>query len=413
LTNSILLFLQNIFLQQRATGNPFVDFWQRIINPTQPTAEGGALIVTPDYVPLISAVIFIFLVVIALRYVVNSRKHPNAEEPLGIIQFVIMGQGIVEMFVSKYEAPVRPSIIRALKSNRKFAKAVSEIVRLRENEQLFFYQAYYRDTKELLTSTVKRRRIPPMLISTAPLDEPEIAFSQTESKFSWASLGWEYMKTTVCHNTTERFEVELGDKDWMDVWLIAPIPNAKLKQSYEKKSEQEESVVEYNVWNEDHLPETVQMNINILPYSEDLANVASSMVQASKQVDYIESLDEHIQTQQNELQERDRIINRLRQKINTLKLLLGQKKLIGTDLPSGFYKPKDIVQWIALTIFAIIVAGYLPLMIPALSRIPAQFLEALGGIAVLAIYMITRKSKNQQEQDLLEEEGIDVNNQNL
>ena len=49
-----------------------------------------------------------------------------------------------------------------------------------------------------------------MLISTAPLDEPEIAFSQADQKFSWATLGWEYMKTTVCHNSTEKFEVEIS-----------------------------------------------------------------------------------------------------------------------------------------------------------------------------------------------------------
>ena len=158
------------------------------------------------------------------------------------------------------------------------------------------------------------------------------------------------------------------------------------------------------------LPTKIEMNVNILPYSEELAKVASSMVQASKQVEYIEGLDEHIQTQQSELQERDQIINKLRQKINTLKLLLGQKKLIGTDLPAGLYKQKDIVQWIAITIFAIIFMGYLPAMIPVLSAIPPQFLEAFGGIIAMSIYMMTRKSKSKQDQDLLEEEGIDINN---
>lgn len=408
----ILLFLESIFLQTSATGNPFVDFWQRIINPSQPSGESGAVIITPDYVPLISAFIFLFLVVVALRYVTNARRHPNAEEPLGIIQFVIMGQGLVEMFVNKYDAPVRPSIVRALKSNKKFKKAIDEIIKLRERDQLFFYQAYYRDTKELLTSTLKRRGIPPMLISTAPLDEPEIAFSQSEQKFSWASLGWEYMKTTVCHNSTEKFEVEISNRQWMDVWLIAPVPNAKLRTSYDKKNELEESVVEFNVWNNMHL-EPVEMNVNILPYSDELAKVASSMVQASKQVDYITGLDEHIQTQEAELQERDKIINRLRQKINTLKLLLGQKKLIGTDLPAGFYKPKDIIQWIAITIFAIIFMGYLPTMIPLMSGVPPQALEAFGGIIAMAIYMITKKGRSEQERDLLEEEGIDVNASNL
>lgn len=345
---------------------------------------------------------------IVVRYAINARRHPNSEEPIGIVQFVIMGQGLTEMYVSKYEAPLRPSIIRALKSNKKFKKAIDEILRLRENEQIYFYQAFYKSTRHLLTSTLKRRATPAMLISTAPLDEPEIAFAQSEQKFSLGTLGWEFMKTTVCHNSTEKFEVELGGKDWMDVWLIAPIPNAKLLSSYERKNEEEETEVEFNVWKQMHL-ESVVMNVNILPYSDELAKVASSMVQASKQVNYIEGLDDHIQTQEQELRERDQLINKMRQKINSLKLLLGQKKLIGTDLPAGFYKPKDIIQWIAITIFAIIFMGYIPTMIPAMSGVPPQFLEAIGGAGAMAIYMITKKSRSQQEQDMLEEEGIDPN----
>ena len=404
---SLQFFLQSVFLQVTATGNPFVDFWQRMLNPTRPTGESGAIIITPDYVPLASAILLLIVLIIVVRTIVNARRHPNSEEPLGIFQLVIMGQGIVEFFISKYDAPLRPSIIRALKANKKFTKAIDEIIRLRDNEQIFFYQAFYRDTKQLLTSTVKRRRIPAMLISTAPLDEPEIAFSQTEQKFSWATLGWDYMKTTVCHNTTEKFEVQTKG-GWMDVWLISPIPNAKIRSSYEKKNESEDSIVEFPVW-KDLNPENIEMNVSILPYSEELAKVASTMVQASKQVEYIEGLDEHIETQQDELQERDRIIIKLRQKINTLKLLLGQKKLIGTDLPAGFYKPKDIIQWIAITIFAIIFMGYLPTMIPSMSSIPPQFLQAIGGVVAMAIYMMTKKSRSQQEQDLMEEEGIDVN----
>lgn len=407
-TTYAFFLYEDAYAQTGATGNPFVDFWQRIINPTAPTGAEGAIIVTPDYVPLASAILVLIVVFIGVRFFVNARRHPNSEEPLGIIQFVIMGQGITEMFVSKYDAPVRASIIRALKANPKFTKAITEILRLREADQLFFYQAFYRDTKELLTSTVKRRAIPPMLISTAPLDEPEIAFAQSEQKFTWATLGWEYMKTCVCHNTTEKFEVELGDKKWMDVWLMAPIPNAKVISSYDRKEESEDTQVTFNVWKDMH-PDTIEMNISVLPYSEELAKVASSMVQASKQVDYITGLDEHIQTQQGELQERDQLINKLRQKINSLKLLLGQKKLIGTDLPAGFYKPKDIIQWIAITIFAIIFMGYIPVMFPTLSAYPPQAFEAVGGIVAMAIYMITKKGKSQQEQDMLEEEGIDVN----
>lgn len=403
--------VEDAFAQTRVTGNPFADFWSGVFNPSQPRVEEGAIIITPNYVPLFSAIIILIVMVIGGRYIVNARRHPNSEQPIGTVQFVIMDQGIVEMFVSKYDAPLRPSIIRALKSNDKFKKAIDEIIRLRDNDQIYFYQAYYKKTKDLLTSTMKRRRIPAMLITTAPLDEPEIAFTQTEQKFSFGSLGWEYMKTTVCHNSTEKFQVEL-ENGWMDVWLMAPIPNAKLHSTYEKKHEQEETEIEFNVWKEMHL-ESIVMNVNILPYSDELAKVASSMVQASKQVQYIEGLDQHIQTQQGELQERDRIINKLRQKINTLKLLLGQKKLIGTDLPAGFYRPKDMVQWIAVSIFGIIFMGYLPEIIPSMSSIPPQFLEAIGGVGAMAIYMMSKKSRSKQEEDLLQEEGIDKNNLNL
>ena len=130
--HAILLFLESIFLQTRATGNPFVDFWQRVINPNQPTAEGGAVIITPDYVPLFSVFVALFLIAIAVRYFAIARRQPNSEEPIGTVQFVIMGQGIMEMFVNKYNAPMRPSIVRALKSNDKFKNAINDILKLQK-----------------------------------------------------------------------------------------------------------------------------------------------------------------------------------------------------------------------------------------------------------------------------------------
>ncbi len=254
-----------------------------------------------------------------------------------------------------------------------------------------------------------------MLITTAPLDEPEIAFSQSEQKFSWGSLGWEYMKTCVCHQATEKFEVEMSSKEWMDVWIMSPIPNAKLISTYEKKEEAEDSIVTFGVVDtkDEMVPTEFAMNVSILPYSEELAKVASSMVQASKQVDYITGLDESIQVQEDEIKQRDVVIQKLRKKIDGLTLLLGQKKLIGTDLPAGIYKQKDIIQWIAITIFGIIAFGYIPVMFPSLSNYPPQFFEALGGILAMAVYMMTRKSPNAQKQELLEEEGIDTNQSNV
>jgi hypothetical protein len=37
----------------------------------------------------------------------------------------------------------------------------------------------------------------------------------------------------------------------------------------------------------------------------------------------------------------------------------------------------------------------------------------MGGVATMAIYMMTRISRSQQEEDLMQEEGIDVNNANM
>ncbi len=76
--SQLLLFLQSVFLQT-ATGNPFVDFWQRIINPSQPTGQAGAIIITPDYVPLASAILMLIVFFIIYTYASNvvpkDKKH--------------------------------------------------------------------------------------------------------------------------------------------------------------------------------------------------------------------------------------------------------------------------------------------------------------------------------------------------
>jgi len=412
--NSILLFIETVFLQtQRLTGNPVWDTLNRFFSP-QPTTEG--LVVTPDYVPLITIILVAFLLIIGLRYIVNARRSPNTEEPIGIIQFVIQRQGMFEAFVNKYDAPLRASVIRALKNNKKFEPAVNKIIELKDTGHLHFYQMFYRDTRDLLTSTISRHsRIPSLVISTLPLDDKDVAYSQTEAKFSWATLGWEHMKTVLCHVSTERFEVETVGRRDMDVWLVAPIPIVEEKTSYERSemTESETTTEEFNIWDEDLKVSPATMQITVLPYDESLAKTGSSMVMASKQVDYIEDLEDHMDTQQEELGQRDKVVNRQKQLINMLKLALGQKKLIGTELPFGFGRPKDFITWIVLGSLGGVMMGELPRFIPALAGIDRAFMGILGTMIIVGLYMVSRRSTTNAQRDLLEEEGINPDQLNM
>lgn len=407
---NILLFLQSTYLQ--ITGNPLIDTFNRFFSP-QPSSEGIA--VTPDYVPVITVILVGFLLLVGLRYIVNARRSPNSEEEVGIIQFVIQRQGMFEAFVNRYDAPVRASVIRALKNNKKFAPAVRKIIELKKQGHLHFYQMFYRDTKDLLTSTVGRGRIPALVISTLPLDDNHVAYAQSQAKFSWGTLGWEHMKTVMCHVSTEKFSIDTVGRKEMDVWLIAPMPIVEAKTSYERKQGAQIEVASenYNIWEEDLSISPATMQVNVLPYDEDLAKVGSSMVMASKQVDYITDLEDHMETQQEELSQRDRVINRQKQVINMVKLALGQKKLIGTELPFGFGRPKDFITWIVLGSLGGLIVGELPNYIPQLGGIDRLFMGAIGTMVVVAVYMMTRKSTSNAQRDLLEEEGIDPNQINM
>ncbi len=407
--NSIILFLQTIFLQ---TGNPILDTFNALTRP-QTSTEG--LAVTPNYVPIITFILVAFLLLVALRYIVNARRSPNAEEPIGIIQFVIQRQGLLEGFVNKYDAPVRASVIRALKNNKKFAPAVKKIIELKEAGHLHFYQMFYRDTRDLLTSTVRRSRIPSLVISTLPLDDPDVAYSQSEAKFSWATLGWEHMKTVLCHVSSEKFEVDTVGNKVMDVWIIAPMPIVEEKTSYDRKQggEAETTSEDFKIWGEDLTLKPSTMQVNVLPYDEDLAKTASSFVMASKQTDYIGDLEDHMETQQEELQQRDKVVNKQKQVINMLKLALGQKKLIGTELPFGFGRPKDFITWIVLGSLGGLLVGELPRFVPQLAGIDRLFMGAMGTMVIVAIYMMTRRSTSNAQRDLLEEEGINQDQLNM
>ena len=401
--------MQTIFLQ---TGNPILDTFNAFTRP-QTSTEG--LAVTPNYVPIISFILVAFLLIIGLRYLVNARRSPNAEEPIGIIQFVIQRQGLLEGFVNKYDAPVRASIIRALKNNKKFAPAVKKIIELKENGHLHFYQMFYRDTRDLLTSTVRRSRVPVLVISTLPLEDNNVSYSQTEAKFSWATLGWEHMKTVLCHVSSEKFEVDTVQNKIMDVWIIAPMPIVEEKTSYDRKEggEEETTSEDFKVWGEDLTLQTVTMQVTVLPYDESLAKTSSSFVMASKQTEYIGDMEDHMETQQEELQQRDKVVNKQKQVINMLKLALGQKKLIGTELPFGFGRPKDFITWIVLGSLGGLLVGELPRFIPQLAGIDRLFMGAMGTMVIVAVYMMTRRSTSTVQKDLLEEEGINEEQLNM
>ncbi len=407
--NNILLFLQTIFLQ---TGNPILDTFNAFTRP-QTSTEG--LAVTPNYVPIITFILVAFLLLIGLRYLVNARRSPNAEEPIGIIQFVIQRQGLLEGFVNKYDAPVRASIIRALKNNKKFAPAVKKIIELKEQGHLHFYQMFYRDTRDLLTSTVRRSRVPVLVISTLPLEDNNVSYSQTEAKFSWATLGWEHMKTVLCHVSSEKFEVDTVGNKIMDVWIIAPMPIVEEKTSYDRKQggEEETTSEDFKVWGEDLTLKTLTMQVTVLPYDESLAKTSSSFVMASKQTEYIGDMEDHMETQQEELQQRDKVVNKQKQVINMLKLALGQKKLIGTELPFGFGRPKDFITWIVLGSLGGLLVGELPRFIPQLAGIDRLFMGAMGTMIIVAVYMMTRRSTSNEQRDLLEEEGINQDQLNM
>jgi hypothetical protein len=401
--------MQTIFLQ---TGNPILDTFNAFTRP-QSSTEG--LAVTPNYVPIITFILVAFLLIIGLRYLVNARRSPNAEEPIGIIQFVIQRQGLLEGFVNKYDAPVRASIIRALKNNKKFAPAVKKIIELKEKGHLHFYQMFYRDTRDLLTSTVRRSRVPVLVISTLPLEDNNVSYSQTEAKFSWATIGWEHMKTVLCHVSSEKFEVDTVRNKMMDVWIIAPMPIVEEKTSYDRKQGDEEETTseDFKIWGEDLTLKTATMQVTVLPYDESLAKTSSSFVMASKQTEYIGDMEDHMETQQEELQQRDKVVNKQKQVINMLKLALGQKKLIGTELPFGFGRPKDFITWIVLGSLGGLLVGELPRFIPQLAGIDRLFMGAMGTMIIVAVYMMTRRSTSNEQKDLLEEEGINQEQLNM
>lgn len=399
--NSILLFLESIYLQ---APNALERFWQNLFNPQPTSTTGGTIVIAPDYIPMVTAIFVIGMFLLFLRYIMLGRRRPNAEQHIGIIQFSIPKQGIMEAYVNRYDSPFKLSILRALRKNPKFKKIVNELLDLRKQKLIYFYQIYYRDTRDLITSVLRRKRIPPLLISTAPLDDPKFVWSQSEPKFSFATFGYDYMDTCHCHPNTEKFEVENADGDFMDVWFVNPEPETEIVEDLDNMEQTQE--VTYRVFEKDLTLGMRKKIVNIMIPDEAFAKSAPNLVLASKQVEYIESLDEHISSQQMELKERDKVINKLRQTVNLLKLLVAQKKLVGSDIPATLGRPKEFLTWVVMSGLASLGATMIPDFVPQARSTPPEFLGVVALIAVVGIYMFTRKSGRQQVSDILEEEGI-------
>ena len=401
--NPILLFLETIYLQ---APNALQQFWNYLTDPSQASVE-GTVILTPNFIPIISGFIILAIFLLFVRFLVLGRRRPNNEQHIGIISFSIPKVGIFEAYVNRYDAPFRVSILRALKRNKKLAVVADELIRLRKEKKIFFYQIYYRDVRDLMTSVIRRRRIPPLLISNAPLDDPRFVFSQSEPKFSFASFGYDYVETCHCNVRSEKFEVETASDDFMDVWFINAEPQEEIYDDYESEGIKEKTVeMAYQVFEQDLSLGMRKKVVNITLPDEGFARSAPNIVLASKQVDYIESLDEHIQSQEAELKERDKVINRLRQSLNLIKLLVAQKKLVGSDIPATLARPKEFLTWIAMAGLATLGATMIPDFVPQARSTPPEFLGVLALITIVGIYMFTRRSGRQHMEDILEEEGI-------
>ena len=187
---------------------------------------------------------------------------------------------------------------------------------------------------------------------------------------------------------------------------MAPEPIAEIDQDMEQTDEWKKTTTNYMFFDEDlNLKETSKV-VYVLPYSEDLAKVAPSMLLASRQVEFIDDLNEHITSQQSELREAHKVINKLRQTVNLLKLLVAQKNLVGTDIPATLARPKEFITWIVLAGLAVIGASEAPNFLVQLQSIPSAFLGVMALIVIISVYMLTQRSGRERVKQALEDEGV-------
>lgn len=400
----MILFLQGIFLQ---TGNPLADWISGITNQNQ--YVGDSLVVAPDWIPMATFILVAFIIFVFYRYFAISKRKANDEEYLGVIEFVIRKQGQFEAFVNKYDSGLSDSYLRGLRRNPRFVKFVDEMIRMRNHGELHLYQFYYRRTRELLIHTLRRSRIPSLIVSTAPLDSSEVAVGQSEPLWSWTTLSSEHVKTVECHSSTEKFEIEFGTRgEMIDVWLMSPLVFKPLKTEithrpssvqHEKMQIPEQSFLHtFKTINlaEGRLEEG-KIEVKVLPYREEFAEACPHIVSAAKQVDQLMIVNTRLKTQQTDLRERDNTINMLTKDNSRLEAITANK-------PLRYAPPKpekdtrfDFALWIMLVGGMTLLFSQLPRYVQGLSGVDPMLLGFIGLIAGAGLMALVKGRKEEKE----------------
>lgn len=400
---NVFLFMRSIFLQY--TGNPLADWLNSVFAPQQ-VPIGGAVVVAPNWMPAVTFVLIAFMAFILYRYFALGKKKANEEEYLGVLEFVVRGQGQFEGFVNQYKGGLSDSYLRGLRRNPKFAKFVDRLVQYRNDGDIYLYQFYYRRTRELLIHTLKRSRIPALIISTAPLDIPEVATGQSEALWSWTTLSSDHVKTVMCHKSTEKFEIEFGTKgELVDVWMVAPLvfeelrteikhrPSGNVNERMEIKEQRFET--KFRMFNmKDGTIEEGRTTVKVLPYSEEFAEACPHIVSAAKQVDFVESMKTRIVTQEQELRERHNIINQLQKAKSLLEAIVANKPLRYAPPQPDKDNRFDYALWILLGGGVPLLMSQLPKYVQGLQGADPLMLGFLGLIGVVGIMVILKNRKD-------------------
>lgn len=392
-----LTFLYYVFYGQNQIGygvNPF-SFIINIFLPQQ-TTTGSNLVIAPNWIPIITLIIIIGIMAFFVRWVVNSRRYPNDEEPVGEVEMILQSGNKIEGNISNWTKPLRPYVIKALKENPKFKNLGIELEKLREMGKLHFYEMNYTDADEVISNMIMIGK-PAMIISTEDLNDQKICWKQPKAKFSIVRADYIHKKMVICHKSSHLVTVPTSDGD-RDVWIIAPIPVVDEKQK---------KIISKSMgkWDQDGLEiqlDETQINVFVLPYSDDLAKVATSLLLASKQVSTIADYLATIESQENELKERDRLINKLKRQKDMLRLIAIQKPTIGWLFPPSAFSKEDPLIWMFVAGFMAIFGTQLPTMFP---QQLSTFNPLLGGflmlilVAGLHLYM-RRKTQDNLQKDL-------------
>ena len=381
------------------------DWWNQLTQPQQLIEGDIVASVAPNWLPIFTAIMFAVFAFIGIRFVILSRRRPNSEPRVGLVRFFIKQKGEMLGYVHEYNRPLSPKVLMALQ--KKYPVVVNELIKKRNAGELVFYQMFYKDNKRLLVESLSGRRTPVLVISTAKLNEKYL-FLQDEPEHSMLT-GFEEVKTVSCHHSSD-VDTITTPKGSMEVWKISPEPNIPEKVIIPKVIDGEDAE-EFSdtLFYRDKIRilklkkaelaiEEIAYVVKVSPYNKEFARLVPHMERASEQMDYIEGQEELRKSQEDELKQRDEIINKQQQTINTLKLLSGQKKLVGNDIIVEA-KPSDFIIWIAIGSGVSLAFSYLPTMIYQLRDIHPLFLGVIGIVATVGMYAFTRKRREISYED--------------